>query len=389
MFERGALTLVRIRGVPIRAHWTLLLILPYLAVVLSVQFGTLAGVAGVRGSSLLLPPLAWGAILAIALFLSVALHELAHTALALRFGGKVRAITLMLLGGVSQISRMPDRPRFEAMMAGAGPLASAAIGAALLGVRAAAPWPPDVSMGLFYLGAVNIALAIFNLIPAFPMDGGRVLRAALASRMGTARGTAVAATVGKGFAVLMVVLGLATGNLLLILIALFVYAGASAEARSEKVRAMLSGATIGELVPAIRGAIATVSARATASEALTRMRQLGVPELIVLDDSGAPAAVVRVDDVAALRADRHASTPVGQLIEGRATRHVVVNVDARAEDALDGAVEGNAPYLIVVRPEAAAPARLVGLVSTAEIGTALALRMAERGPAATRRAVPV
>jgi Zn-dependent protease/CBS domain-containing protein len=379
MFDRGALTLFRIRGVPIRAHWTLLLVLPYLALMLSVQFGVLAGVADVAGSALILPPLVWGLVLAVGLFASVALHELAHTVVALRAGGKVRSITLMLLGGVSQISRLPPRRGSEAVMALAGPLASAAIGGLLLGLRALAALPADVEMGLFYLGATNLALALFNLVPAFPMDGGRILRALLATRLGVARATAAAARVGKIFAIGMGGLGLVTGNLLLILVAVFVYVGAASEAAAEQARALLSGVPIGELVPSVRGAIATIPSSFSTREALTRMRQIGVGALVVTDPSGAPTGVVRVEDVATVAPEAQPSTPVAAVVAARAPRHVEVAANLPAEEALDRAAETDARYLIVVRPGAAAPARLVGLVSAAEIGTALSLRLAERG----------
>src|SRR5688572_20511348 len=124
MFQQGALTMVRVRGVPIRAHWTLLLILPYLAFVLSLQFRGVAELAGVREASLLLPPLVWGAVLAIGLFASSTLHELAHSFLAIRFGGRVRSITLMLVGGVTELAHAPRRPRHEALVAAVGPATS-------------------------------------------------------------------------------------------------------------------------------------------------------------------------------------------------------------------------------------------------------------------------
>src|SRR5688500_10733246 len=104
MFDRDSITLFHFRGVPIRAHWTLLLVVPYLAMVLSLEFREVVSQAGVSDTRVVLPPLAWGAILAVALFASVALHEIAHTLVAQRYGGRVRAITLMLLGGVSQVT---------------------------------------------------------------------------------------------------------------------------------------------------------------------------------------------------------------------------------------------------------------------------------------------
>src|SRR5512140_1362263 len=151
MFQQGSLRLFSVRGVPIRAHWTLLLILPYLAFVLSIQFRSVASLAGVEDAHLLLPPLIWGAVLALGLFASITLHELAHTVAAVRFGGRVRSITLMLLGGVSQLVRAPRRPAHEAIMAALGPATSLGLGGLLyLAYVNSGAWPPDVQMGLFY-----------------------------------------------------------------------------------------------------------------------------------------------------------------------------------------------------------------------------------------------
>jgi Zn-dependent protease len=184
MFKAGSLTLFRVRGVPIRAHWTLLLIVPYLAIALSLQFRSIAELAGVPDQGLVMPPLLWGIVLALALFASITLHELAHSVVALRFGGSVRSITLMLVGGVSQMSQIPRRPSQEALMAAVGPATSLGLGGLLYVAYAASRGArPDVQMALFDLAAMNLTLGLFNLLPAFPMDGGRVLRAVLASRM--------------------------------------------------------------------------------------------------------------------------------------------------------------------------------------------------------------
>jgi Zn-dependent protease len=243
MFRHGAVTLFHIRGVPIRAHWTLLLILPYLAVVLSREIRSVANLAGVTLEHLALPPLVWGPLLALGLFASVTLHELAHSFAAIRFGGRVRAITLMLLGGVSQLARAPSRPLHEVVMAALGPVTSFALGALLYAAYAGSGgWPADVQMGLFYLAVMNLALGAFNLIPAFPMDGGRMLRGLLAMQLGGERATQVAAAVGRACAIPLGVLGLWSGNLMLVLIAVFVYTGAQSELAQERVRGALESA---------------------------------------------------------------------------------------------------------------------------------------------------
>src|ERR1700742_5037748 len=127
MFERG-LVLLKIKGIPIRAHFTLLLFLPYVALAAAAQFRAIAASLGVATGTLGMPPLAWGIVLAIGLFASILLHELAHSVIALKNGARVRSITLMMLGGVSQIENDVP-PEREAWMAFAGPLTSFGIAA--------------------------------------------------------------------------------------------------------------------------------------------------------------------------------------------------------------------------------------------------------------------
>jgi Zn-dependent protease len=250
MFQDGSLTLFRIRAIPVRAHWTLLLAVPYLALVLSIQFRAVAELAGVPHEQLALPPLIWGLVLALGLFASITLHELAHSFVAIRFGGRVRSITLMLVGGVSQLARIPDRPYHEGLMAAVGPIVSLVLGALLyLAYTASATWPPDLQMALFYLAGMNLTLGVFNLIPAFPMDGGRLLRAALATKLSRSRATQIAAAIGKVCAVALGLLGLWSSNLLLILIAVFVYAGAHAEVERERIRDATGTPALGRSPP--------------------------------------------------------------------------------------------------------------------------------------------
>src|SRR5579883_3193396 len=155
MRTQGSLTLFYVRGIPIRAHWTLFLIIPYIATVFSVNFAEVANTAGVAANHLTLPPLFWGALLAISLFASIALHELAHSLLAIRYGGRIREITLMLIGGVSQIEQMPRGRRKEALMAAAGPATSLALFVLLMLLyRLIAKDYPDLRMGVFYLAHI-------------------------------------------------------------------------------------------------------------------------------------------------------------------------------------------------------------------------------------------
>lgn len=371
MFQAGALTLFRIRGIPIRAHWTLLLILPYLAFVLSLQFPTVAQLAGVEGRQLLLPPLAWGAILAALLFVSVTLHELAHTFLAIRYGGRVRSVTLMLLGGVSEISRMPRGAYQEAIMAAAGPATSLALGGVLVGLSALTRGlPVDLQMGLFYLAAMNITVGVFNLLPAFPMDGGRILRALLAARIDRDRATAIAARVGKLFALGFGALGLLGMNFLLLLIAVFVWVGAQRELEGERVRGALEGLRVLDLLRLRREPVPTIAAHATFEDALARMRELDRLELVVVDDRGGPVNVIDASDLVS-----HAGPPltVGDFAGRLPPRYAIVDARTPASEALEEAAESGAPHLLVTDDEAR-PHEIIALVAASDLARAITLR---------------
>jgi Zn-dependent protease/predicted transcriptional regulator len=228
----------RYAGIPVQMHITFLVLLLWIGLsTWRAQQEVGAVLAGV------------GFILA--LFLCVLLHEFGHALMARRFGVRTRDITLLPIGGVARLERMPDQPRQELLVAIAGPAVNVVIVLLLAGVLLAtgqqvAPGPllaegsvspPNV---LQQLMGVNIMLILFNLLPAFPMDGGRVLRALLAMRLDYATATARAATVGKLFATVFAVVGFFT-NPFLMLIALFVWVGASSESAAAQVKGVLDG----------------------------------------------------------------------------------------------------------------------------------------------------
>lgn len=231
---RGALRIGSIAGIAIFVHWTFLLLVAWVAGVYWVQgHGPLAALNGI--------------LFLICLFAIVVLHELSHALTARRFGVKTRDIVLLPIGGVSRMERIPEVPSQELLVALAGPAVNVALAAILFGIlgfmphlqtlsRVAASFHAFVAQ-LFY---INVILAVFNLLPAFPMDGGRALRALLAMRMDYAEATRVAALVGQGMAILFGFLGLFTNPWLLV-IAFFVWIGAAGESGITQVRSGLAG----------------------------------------------------------------------------------------------------------------------------------------------------
>src|SRR5439155_25272002 len=174
------------------------------------------------------------------LFVCVVLHEFGHAIAAKNFGVNTPDITLLPIGGVARLQRMPDEPRQELIIALAGPLVNVVIALALFAVVGWRGLAAQAMMGgsdlLAQLLTINIMLVLFNLLPAFPMDGGRVLRALLATRLSYARATQIAASIGQGCAFVFGFLGLFGPNPFLLFIALFVYIGASQEAALAQMR---------------------------------------------------------------------------------------------------------------------------------------------------------
>jgi Zn-dependent protease len=275
--ELGGFRIATIRGIPIRIHFTFLLVLPFLVFGFARAIRSAAVLADVPPERLSGSPWLWGLGLALALFASVLVHELAHAFYARRKGGKVKGITLLMIGGVAQISEPPRSSRAEAIMALVGPLVSLALGALFtLGHVATARLSFSLSFALFYLGSLNLFLGVFNLLPAFPMDGGRVLRSLLARRVGVVRATHIAARVGKVFAVLFAIWGFLSFNMLLLLIAFFVFVGADGEARAVTAKAMLEGLRVRDVMNRTALTVAADVPVREAGELMLRERGLAV-----------------------------------------------------------------------------------------------------------------
>lgn len=278
MFKRGSITVLRVKQVPIRLHFSVLLLVPVLTWALAVQARQIAAAAGIQPGLLGMPGWAWGVLASVGLLISITVHELAHTVFAIRYGGRVESIVLMALGGVSQISKMPKEPKHELVMAAAGPLTSLALGVIFgFGYRLSLGAAPNLAFYLFLLGYLNLVLGVFNLLPAFPMDGGRVLRAALSGRLGARKATNVAAVVGKAMAVAFGIFGLFGGGIWMILIAFFVWSGASQEKLFSDLKHALGHTRVGE----VQNLAPTVQSTNTLEEARIVIRDAGGESAIV------------------------------------------------------------------------------------------------------------
>jgi Zn-dependent protease len=220
-----SLKLGRWFGIEVNLHVTFLLLIGFLAV---------TGFAATRNAGAVVGNIGF----LLALFLCVLLHEFGHALAARRYGIPTRDITLLPIGGVARLERMPTDPKQELVVALAGPAVNVVIALILLPIVA-------VSNVAFFerLFTTNLFLVAFNMIPAFPMDGGRVLRAGLALKMDYAKATSTAATIGQGFAVVFGIVGLFT-NPFLILIAVFVWFGAAGESQMTQTQSKLAGVPV-------------------------------------------------------------------------------------------------------------------------------------------------
>ncbi|MBI3960765.1 MAG: site-2 protease family protein [Chloroflexi bacterium] len=241
----GSLRLFRVWGIDVQVHWSFLLILAYGAFIYSGQANRMAGAL-------------YGIVVILLLFVCVLLHEFGHALTAKYFKVNVPNITLLPIGGVAQLERMPRQPLQEFLIAIAGPAVNFVLTILLLPVALlvvglgmgsgsltsllvyaqSRMMVPSLDGLLVYLAVTNFALGLFNLLPAFPMDGGRVLRSLLAMAMPYIRATRIAVMVGRLMAILLAFLGLG-GNIILLLIAFFVYIGGRGELEAVESRYVL------------------------------------------------------------------------------------------------------------------------------------------------------
>jgi Zn-dependent protease/CBS domain-containing protein len=302
------------------------------------------------------------------LFVFVFFHELAHSVIAQHYGIKVRKIVLYPIGGVSEIEEIPDKPSQEWRMAVAGPLISLIIGFTL--ITASVLFKPALLSELitfsattgelvFDLGMLNIFLGLFNLIPAFPMDGGRVFRALLAERMKFSDATRLAVNIGRIFGIAMVIIGFLF-NFLLVLVGLFVYLGASEEGEQTIISTKLAVIRVRDVM---QSEVGRVNPEQTIKEALEVMFKNRYHDILVEKD-GVLQGIVTWSELMKINPDQRDELRIAQMPISK----ICVHEDESILEANKLIIKEKIDVLPVVKKDN--PTQLVGVITSEAIGKA-------------------
>jgi stage IV sporulation protein FB len=352
--------------IDVRVHWSFLLVLVYGAFV----FG--GGSGGVMAGAL------YGVLVTLLLFVCVTLHEFGHALVAKYYKVNVSSITLLPIGGVANLERIPDKPLQELLITVAGPLVNFVIALILLpitflvlslegGARTFSGnldqlivrfQQPGLGNLLIYLLGANVMLGLFNLLPAFPMDGGRILRALLAMAMPYVQATRIAVLVGRVMAVLLAIWGIMGGGIALLLIAFFVYVGGGAEREAVESRAVLKYVTASQALT--RGA-ANLYSSERLSRAVDLIMNTYQSDFPVLDLGGKFIGVLtRPQLVQALRSEGPDARIVDVMIPAEAVP--VTAPTATLDDVWDKMATGGARVVAVKRQN-----EFLGLITLEDI----------------------
>ena len=299
---RWAVTIGRVFGITVRLHVTFLLLLGFIG------YGGYVD-AGLGGAT-------WALLWACSIFACIIFHELGHSVVAQQLGVDVNSITLLPIGGVAALKRIPENPWHELAITLAGPMVNAAIAVVLLPFTGLpthyflVSLPHNLPGLLQALVAANIALFLFNFIPAFPMDGGRLLRAVLALLTTYRRATVIATTVGQGLAILFILAGL-KWSLMLILIGAFIFIAAEGEEKIVKMRSLLRDLDVAEVMTRD---FVTLTPQDTIARGLTCVYQTGQDDFPVVEDGQLLGVATRQAMVDAVNT-RGAEVSVGEILD--------------------------------------------------------------------------
>ncbi|MDR5672796.1 CBS domain-containing protein [Halalkaliarchaeum sp. AArc-GB] len=357
-------------GIPVRLNWTFLIILPIFAYIIGADIGLIAEAlndlfaADIDIGQLESGMTQWvlGLVAAIGLFVGVLLHEFGHSLVAMRYGYEIDSITLWLLGGLASFTDFPEDWKHEFWIAIAGPVVSVAVGVvAYVGFLLTPSGLDGVAFVLGYLALLNVVLAVFNMLPGFPMDGGRVLRALLARNRPHAQATQMAAEVGKIFAFVLGLLGLFAFNVILILLAFFIYIAASGEAQQTVLKATFEGVCVRDVMTP-RNELKTVTETETVAELFERMfreRHTGYPVV----RGGELVGVVTLNDASDIKEVERDAFRIDDIMS---TDVATIQPDDDALTALRTMQENGVGRLPVVDEDET----LVGLISRTDLMTA-------------------
>ncbi len=312
---RGAIRLIRLFGIPVQVHWSFFLLFVWVAYI-----GWSSGLG--------LYSAGWLALFMVALFVCVVMHEFGHALMARRFGIRTHDITLLPIGGVARLDRIPEQPGQELLVAIAGPLVNVVVAAALWGWLSwqRGLWVSDALMTLVHpsgalflysrnflpaLAFTNLFVAAFNMLPAFPLDGGRVTRALLSLWWPRVTATRIAAYLGQGIALLLLLLAFLNFDLILGLIAVFVFTTASREYRYVRDSQMLTSVPVHHVM---RRRYTLLAPSDPVGLALRLMTRNGEQGFLLLDELGRPSMAVDEETLLAhVMEGKPEQTPVGEL----------------------------------------------------------------------------
>jgi stage IV sporulation protein FB len=372
---RWSYTIATIKGTEVKVHLTFLLLLGWIAY----DVWSAAGIAAAVGYTLFF----------VVFFLCIVLHEFGHITMARRFGVRTPDVILLPIGGVARLERIPEAPRQELLVALAGPAVTVAIIGVLLAIALATgetpssivgtaqatgralaghgDFPEDVTF-LVHLLIVNAAVLVFNLIPAFPLDGGRVLRALLSRRLGLARGTRIAGAIGQMFALLLGVLGFIWTQPIWLLVAFFIFLGAGSEASAVATRLAGQGLTVSHMMVTD---FRTVPVFASLQQAVDLLLAGEQREFPVVDNLGRAEGILTRDNL--IRGLSRLG-PGGTVGEAMTSTAPSVPPTLGFHEALERLRASGLPALPVVDASGA----LVGLLTRDNITDLLLVRGAQR-----------
>lgn len=375
---RLSLRLFRAFGIDVRVHVTFLFIVAYFAFV----WGAVQEPGGAWGAL-------YGVLLVVLLFILVTIHELTHSRVALHYGVGVKSITLLPIGGVSSMEEIPEEPRKEFFISVAGPLSNLVIGGIMLGLLplvtdwGSLSWSAIFSDLIFersprgaylYILVANFLLAAFNLLPAFPLDGGRVFRSLLAMRLDRAQATRIASITGQAIAVALAVYGLLGGGIILILVAIFIFLGAQAEGGMGEVQRVLGGLRVRQVANL---KVEVVGPGQTLGDAAARLFHTYQEDFPVIGDDGELEGLLTRDSLIRELGRYGAEYPVEGAIRTDFPRIAPDDLLVEAHNRMRAAGFKAVPVV--------ENGRLMGMLTLEDISEAYALLQAG-GPGILRRA---